>query len=118
MWSKVAFGCYDSDLTIIANLLVDTGSSYTVLSKQFVRSIGCNLLEPLRQESIFTASGQITLPIVAVPWINGFGNRIENFPILACPLPPGTLLDGLLGMDFLYLCEAVIDIPQAKLFLA
>jgi hypothetical protein len=45
-----------------------------------------------------------------------FGTRIESFPILTCDLPTRTLIDGLIGMDFLNACGAVIDIRQATIY--
>jgi hypothetical protein len=37
------------------------------------------------------------------------------FPVLACALPDNTFVDGLLGMDFLKNCGAVIDVNRAEI---
>lgn len=44
---------------IIARLLVDTGSSYTVLSTQIVRDAGCDLQLPQGYVAITAASGAV-----------------------------------------------------------
>jgi aspartyl protease family protein len=47
--------------------------------------------------------------------MNCLGKRIESFPVFACELPKNVLLEGLLGMDFLKICNAVIDVNQAEI---
>lgn len=115
LWCRVAFGCSDSELVVTAKLLIDTGASYTMVSDRLVRSIVDLSLEDLPRTAILTANGRISAPIVPVPWMNCFGERIEQFPILACALPTRTFIDGLLGMDFLGRCRAVIDVSQAEI---
>ncbi len=118
LWSRAAFGCNDSALIVTVRLLVDTGASYTMLSNRFIQSIAGKAIEPLRSESILTANGSITAPVIPVPWIHCLGNRIEQFPIVACALPTNAFIDGLLGMDFLIRCAAVIDVHKAEIYVS
>ena len=62
-----------------------------------------------------TASGIIVAPIVSVPWFHCLGQRVEGFPVAAHTLPPGTFVDGLLGMDFLLRCSAVIAVEPGQI---
>lgn len=103
---------------IVVRLLVDTGSSFTVLPTRVVESLGCNLLQPLRRVATVGASGTINAPIVAVPWFNCLGQRIENFALLAYTIPAAAFVDGLLGMDFLSRYQAIIAVADAEIRLA
>jgi aspartyl protease family protein len=54
------------------------------------------------------ASGIVQAPIIVVPEFNCLGQKIDNFPAIAINLPFNPLVNGLLGMDFLVRCRAVI----------
>jgi len=118
LWCRTAFGCTDSELVVTAKLLIDTGASYTMVSDRLVRSISDCSLEELPRRAILTANGSMTAPVIPVPWMNCFGDRVEQFPILACALPTTAFIDGLLGMDFLGHCRAVIDVHQAEIYVS
>jgi len=112
-----AVGGHDGSV-IVVRLLVDTGSSFTVLPTRVVESLGCNLQKPLRSIATVGASGMINAPLVAVPWFNCLGQRIENFPLLAYTIPAAAFVDGLLGMDFLSRYQAIIAVADAEIRLA
>jgi predicted aspartyl protease len=116
LWTKAAFGYQDNELVITARLLIDTGASYTVLSDRLVRSI-LDQPVPIRQESIMTASSIVSAPVVAVPWINCLGKQIFDFPIVSLSLPTNAFIDGLVGIDFLRFCGAVIDVDRAEILI-
>lgn len=80
-----------------------------------MKRLGCNLRSPLRMTTIVAAGGVISVPIVAVPWLNCLGIEKENFPVVALNLPVGALVNGLLGMDFLKESQAVIDVVKAEI---
>lgn len=77
-----------------------------------------NLRKPLRSIATVGASGTINAPIVAVPWFNCLGQRIENFPLVAYTIPAAAFVDGLLGMDFLSRYQAIIAVADAEIRLA
>jgi predicted aspartyl protease len=114
LWTKAAFGCQGSDLIVTARLLIDTGASYTAVSDRLIRSI---VESPviLRQEPIMTASQRLTAPVIAVPWINCLGQQIDNFPVIALPIPSNAFIDGLVGIDFLRRFKALIDIDSSEI---
>jgi predicted aspartyl protease len=82
-------------------LLLDTGSTYTIISYEILESIGCSPTIPKRRQRIVTGSGYEIVPVVIVNKVYCLGKLIENKEILAHTLPFGTYVDGLLGMDFL-----------------
>jgi len=96
-------------------LLVDTESSYTILPVEVVEYLDCDLQNPLDRIRIPTGGGIITAPVVILPWFNCLGQFVENFPIFAYTLPATTFTDGLLGMNFLIRCHAVISVAEAEI---
>lgn len=96
-------------------LLVDTGSTYTVLRVNILEALGCDIQNPLRRIRTSAGGGIVEAPVVAVPWFNCLGERLENFPIVAYTLPATTFVDGLLGMDFLTPMQAVIYAKEGEI---
>ena len=116
LWLRASVG-RSWENTIIVRLLVDTGSSYTVLPRRILERLGCNLQQPRLTTTIVTASAIVKMPIVPVPWFNCFGVRKENFSVVAMDLPIGSFTNGLLGIDFLREEKAIIDIFQGEISL-
>ena len=98
--------------TSVLRLLLDTGASYTMLPVEVLEALGYDTHHPLRRARAITASGVIVAPVVRVSWFHCLGQRLEDFPVTAYTLPPSTFVDGLLGMDFLLHCKAVIAIES------
>lgn len=82
-------------------LLVDTGSSYTVVRSTLLKSIGYSSPAVLSSVKIATAGGIIDTPMTRVSWFSCLGQQINNFSLVAYNLPSLTYVEGLLGMDFL-----------------
>lgn len=83
------------------NLMVDTGSTYTVIEAEILKQIGCNPATSKDTRQIITANGRVTVPWVQIAQINCFGQFLENYHVLAHVFPIEVYFDGLLGMDFL-----------------
>jgi len=81
--------------------LLDTGSAYTLISKEILESISCSLALAKRTQRIITGSGYEIVPVIQVNRFHCMGSLLEEFEILAHTLPIGAYVDGLLGMDFL-----------------
>ena len=97
-------------------LLVDTGASFTILPVQALEDLGYDLSDPYRYQDLTTAQGKISAPAISLSWFNCVGQAIEDFEILAYNLPSRLGVKGILGMDFLSHCRAVISIAKAQLF--
>jgi hypothetical protein len=100
---------------VIARLLVDTGSSFTVLSRRILQSASCEISSPQRLISITAASGVVRVPRLKVPLFNALGRSQMNWDIVALDLPSSAGFDGLLGIDFLVLCGAMIDVKRSRI---
>lgn len=116
LFIRAAISSTDGRSTII-RLLVDTGSNYTVLPPELLTELGCNLQNPVRQVTITSASGLIQAPVVSSLWFSCLGQRVERFPLIAFKLPPSAGVDGLLGIDFLRQCNAVIDVSKNQIWI-
>jgi aspartyl protease family protein len=114
LWLRAAVSRDDKN-SIVIRLLVDTGSSFTVLSAQILERLGCNLNQPQNTTTIVTAGGVINVPMIVVPWFNCLGKRRKNFPVVALNLPAMAFTNGLLGMDFLRDCQAVIAVEPGEI---
>ena len=90
----------------VLKLLIDTGSTYTILPFEILAR---------KRVRLTTASGDIIAPAVEVKWFHSLGRRIDNFRVVAHTLPFGTYIDGLLGMDFLTRIKAVIKIANKSI---
>lgn len=116
LWLRASVGRAEEN-PIVLRLLIDTGSSYTVLPRRILERLGCNLQQPLQTTTIVTASAIVKMPIVPVPWFNCLGVRKENFSVVAMDLPMGSFANGLLGIDFLREEKAIIDIFKGEISL-
>lgn len=96
-------------------LLVDTGSSFTILPVQVLQNMGYDTRNPLRRQELVTGQGRIYAPVINVCWFNCVGQFIENFDVFAHDIPPNLRIDGLLGMDFLTRFQAVISVGDAEI---
>ncbi len=105
-----------------ARLLVDTGAFVTTFNEAFVNSLGI-ALQPTRASARFTNSMRRK---ISAGQINDF--RVGDFKVSpakfgAVVLPDFTLqqgntkISGILGMDTLYICHAIIDFDSMNLFL-
>jgi predicted aspartyl protease len=92
------------------DLLVDTGSTYTILPWEHLIAIGYEPTMQLDTVRIFTASGYVVAPRFKSEWFSCFGLSFKSFPIVIHTLPSRLSGFGLLGMDFLYRAKAQIDV--------
>lgn len=88
---------------------------YTVLPRKILERIDCDFQKPLEFKKIITANSAITVPVIKVLSFNCLGVLRENYPVVALDLPINSFTDGLLGMDFLYQVNAVIDVAKGEI---
>lgn len=94
----------------VLRLLVDTGSTYTILPVEVLEALGCDPTLSKARVRITTASGYLLAPQVTVGWFQALGKEQGDFRVVAHTLPPAGPIDGLLGMDFLVPMRAKIDL--------
>ena len=95
--------------TKVINLLVDTGSTYTILPVEVLESIGLSPAQSIEHERIATGSGYIIAPKVSVRNLSTLGRELRRVAVIAHTLPFGGPIDGLLGMDILVRLRAKIE---------
>jgi predicted aspartyl protease len=101
------------DSVKILSLLVDTGSSYTIVPVEVLESCGCSPAEAKKHLRIVTGSGFVVAPVVQLNWFSTLGIKIDNFSVVAHTLPFSGPIDGLLGMDLLRRIKARIDLENS-----
>jgi predicted aspartyl protease len=99
----------------IIQLLVDTGSSFTVLPRRVLLNIGCEFPQPGQSVPIIAAGGLIQAPKVMVSQFNCLGCVLENVSVVALDLPTRSPAAGLLGMDFLTRVGAIINARKGEI---
>jgi len=102
----------------VVRLLVDTGSVYTILPVEVLESVGCSPAVSTDHVRLITGSGYLIVPRVQTSWFQCLGQKVDQMAAVAHTLPFGSLVDGLLGMDFLrplqariLITEGVIELP-------
>jgi predicted aspartyl protease len=98
--------------TKVINLLVDTGSTYTIFPVEVLESIGLSPAESKEHERIATGSGYIIAPKIRVGSLSTLGKEFRRVVVVAHTLPFGGPIDGLLGMDILCRLKAKIATAQ------
>jgi len=84
------------------NLILDTGSTSTVIDELVAFRLGYTL-ESAPTVSVTTVSGTSQASIIVARQIFALGMTVDEFPVLVMPLPAQLRADGLLGLDFLRL---------------
>jgi predicted aspartyl protease len=102
-------------------LVVDTGAFVTILHESFVKSLGL-VSETTRISAQFGRGSRRMNAAKIDPFnIGAFKVPPEKFGVTALPqfaLQQGsTKIAGILGMDTLYICNAIIDLDGMNLFL-
>lgn len=105
----------DSGGSKVLTLLVDTGATYTIIPVELLESIGQSVATCREHVRIVTGNGILMVPRVIVAKFHCLGQQMQSFSVIGHTLPPAGPIDGLLGMDFLQACNAVIDIASGKL---
>jgi len=97
-------------------LLIDTGSTYTILAPEISESIGCSPTSFSRKVHIATASGYEFIPEVKVERFDCLGESLIPFSLFIHSMPFGSYLDGVLGMDFMTKFNFVFKTKSGQIF--
>jgi predicted aspartyl protease len=103
-------------------LLIDTGAFVTILHERFVRSLGLPI-EPTRVSAQFGRGGSKRIDAARIDDLHIGAFKMRPDKLGVAPLPQFALqqgrskIAGILGMDTLYICHAIIDLDGMNLFL-
>ena len=86
---------------IIRDILValDTGASTTMIPPEVATDLGYDPSNP--NERMITASGIVSAKRITVRQLTAIGETVENIDVVCRDLPEGSIIEGLLGLDFL-----------------
>jgi predicted aspartyl protease len=103
-------------------LLLDTGAFVTIWHEPFVKSLGL-AAEPTRISAQFTRGGSKRVGAAKINDLSIGGFKVPPGKLGVAQLPQFALqqgsskIVGILGMDTLYICHAIIDLDGMSLFL-
>jgi clan AA aspartic protease (TIGR02281 family) len=97
------------------HFVVDTGASFTVISREAARELGVTIDENTPFVPIATASSVILNPLVTLRSIRVGKAEVENVDVLVHDLPSRSA--GLLGNSFLSKFKVVLDSVDGKMTL-
>jgi aspartyl protease family protein len=83
------------------SVTLDTGASITTIPSQVVIDLGYDLSNPKQEVDILTSSGIFTAKIITVRKLTAIGETVENIDVLCHDLPEDSIVEGLLGLNFL-----------------
>lgn len=103
-----------------ARLLLDTGAFVTTLHERFVRSLGL-ALEPTQISAQFGPGASRRMHAAKIDGLNIGAFKVPQQKLGVATLPQfalasGSKIAGILGMDTLYICHAIIDLDGMNLF--
>jgi aspartyl protease family protein len=103
--------------TLRLNLVIDTGATYTMISRSAAKSLGVDLEAKLPTVSFRTANGVIQAPIIALQSVEVGGMRVANLEAAVHDVFEDGSLSGLLGLNFLGNFRIDIDTGKGVLVL-
>jgi len=99
------------------NLLIDTGASFTIVSRMIITNLDYDLNNYSQTQQLTTGKGNTApIPMIELNWFNCGGKIVNNFAILAYDIPSMLKVDGVLGMDFLVKYAATISLQEQKIY--
>jgi clan AA aspartic protease (TIGR02281 family) len=115
MTGSAAFAPVMLNHTIQTYMLVDTGATYTVVSRRLAASL--QLYEASRV-TLSTANGLVTVPLARLQSIKVGDAEALNLSVAIQDVSMNSMVGGLLGLDFLSRFHTSIDSRKQLLILA
>lgn len=100
-----------------ANFIVDTGASFTVISRSIARKLRINLKKKLPKVRLQTANGMIDAPLVSLESVEVGGMRVNDLKAAVHDFSKDRSVSGLLGLNFLSHFRMDIDTKNRILVL-
>ncbi len=100
--------------TVNGKFIVDTGATYTSISKEMAAQLGSNLTQ-IGTVRITTANGRIDVPKVLIKTINLNGLEAHNVEATVIDVRRDSSFGGLLGLSFIRQFKLTIDPTQGQL---
>ncbi len=97
-----------------ARMILDTGATYTAISRELADELGYDLRHA-RRVNITTATGQVSLPRVTLKSLTLNGYTAYNVEATVMNMPENVPFSGLLGLSFVKHHRITIDSEQEHL---
>jgi len=85
----------------VVKMAVDTGCTFTIVPWNIAIAIGCDPARSKETVRMVTASGIEFAPVVTLKSLKALGQEVRNIKVACHNLPEESLVDGLLGLNFL-----------------
>ena len=96
---RLKVGSINTDTTRDILVALDTGASTTMIPPEVAMNLGYDLSNP--NEQMITASGVVPVKHITVRNLTAIGETVENIDVVCHDLPEGSIIEGLLGLNFL-----------------
>ena len=96
---RLTIGGVDPDTFRNVFVALDTGASTTMIPTEVAVDLGYDLSNP--NEQMMTANGIVLASRIAVRKLTAIGETVENIDVVCHDLPEGSIIEGLLGLNFL-----------------
>lgn len=103
--------------TTKANFILDTGASYTVISKQVAKELNIDLDKKHPKIQLQTANGVIVVPLITLDSIEVSGLRVDDLAAVVHDFSNDPNIAGLLGLNFLSKFRMDLDTEKGILVL-
>ena len=100
------------DSSIEVDLILDTGSVFTVISWHMLKMIGFDPATISERIEVVTANGIVEVPRLIVDKMVIGDIEAQNIEIICHDIPDLTGISGVLGLSFLQYFRTVIDYKQ------
>ncbi len=82
-------------------MALDTAATYLMLPVDVAQFLGYELKKPKARINLTTASGTVQAPLIVLERVRVLGQEARRVEAVCRDLPPGSTVDGLLGLSFL-----------------
>ena len=96
---RLKVGNINADRTRDILVALDTGASTTMIPPEVATDLGYDLSNP--SEQMITASGIVLTKRITVRTLTAVGETVEDIDVVCHDLPEGSIIEGLLGLNFL-----------------
>ncbi len=96
---RITVGGVDANTFRNVFVVLDTGASTTMIPTKVAADLGYDISNPNQQ--IMTANGIVLAKRITVRKLTAIGETVENIDVVCHDLPEDSIIEGLLGLNFL-----------------
>jgi clan AA aspartic protease (TIGR02281 family) len=85
----------------LVDMALDTGATYVMIPWQVAEALGHDPAVSTRRVNLTTASSVEIAPLITLRWVRALDQEFTDVDAACHDLPPGSRVQGLLGLSFL-----------------